>query len=107
AAHRREQEDARNLRESTCAPDKSQNSYYLQEEDGIRYASVTGVQTCALPISLNLRMSCSNRREKTRDVRSGEAPYICLWETGEAVPHLRLRKRSKLGFAHACACLEP
>ena len=25
----------------------------------------------------------------------------------EAVPHLGLRNRSKLGFAHACACVEP
>src|SRR5207237_6993360 len=28
------------------------NISFLQAEDGIRYSSVTGVQTCALPISL-------------------------------------------------------
>src|SRR5207245_11725561 len=27
--------------------------FFFQAEDGIRYATVTGVQTCALPISLN------------------------------------------------------
>src|SRR5207245_3025121 len=27
---------------------------FLQAEDGIRYATVTGVQTCALPISCSL-----------------------------------------------------
>src|SRR3990172_3566840 len=27
-----------------------QESFFFQEEDGIRYVAVTGVQTCALPI---------------------------------------------------------
>src|SRR5207245_7013022 len=27
-------------------------AFFFQAEDGIRYATVTGVQTCALPISL-------------------------------------------------------
>lgn len=57
--------------------------------------------------SLNLCMSYSNRREKTRDVRSGEAPCIVYGRQEKAVPHLGLRNRSKLGFAHACTCLEP
>src|SRR5207237_1547557 len=29
----------------------SSPSFFFQAEDGIRYSSVTGVQTCALPIS--------------------------------------------------------
>src|SRR6266487_5265012 len=28
-------------------------SFFFQEEDGIRYGRVTGVQTCALPISVS------------------------------------------------------
>src|SRR3989440_696510 len=31
---------------------RHENIYFLQAEDGIRYLIVTGVQTCALPISL-------------------------------------------------------
>src|SRR5688572_32197803 len=36
------------------------NSFFFQAEDGIRDLTVTGVQTCALPISLYLTsMNCS------------------------------------------------
>src|SRR5256884_4994469 len=31
--------------------------FFFQAEDGIRDVAVTGVQTCALPISMNLSMS--------------------------------------------------
>src|SRR2546430_6298824 len=30
----------------------AQNVFFFQAEDGIRYLTVTGVQTCALPISI-------------------------------------------------------
>src|SRR5207245_5731267 len=33
--------------------------FFFQAEDGIRDATVTGVQTCALPISERARGSCS------------------------------------------------
>ena len=33
--------------------------FFFQAEDGIRDWSVTGVQTCALPISLFSRYTCS------------------------------------------------
>ena len=33
--------------------------------------------------------------------------HILSMGDSEAVPHLGLRNRSKLGFAHACACVEP
>src|SRR5260370_14936020 len=43
--------------------------FFFQAEDGIRYSSVTGVQTCALPISWRRkpatrerRMPCQRRR---------------------------------------------
>ena len=32
--------------------------FFFQAEDGIRDIGVTGVQTCALPISVNLRSVC-------------------------------------------------
>src|SRR5437763_6689110 len=35
--------------------------FFFQAEDGIRDTSVTGVQTCALPISLNSQLSTLNR----------------------------------------------
>src|SRR5207245_7245570 len=34
-------------------------SFFFQAEDGIRDATVTGVQTCALPISIQARSECS------------------------------------------------
>src|SRR5437762_8499286 len=37
---------------SACSP-----FFFFQAEDGIRDTSVTGVQTCALPISQSLRFS--------------------------------------------------
>src|SRR4029434_6553725 len=33
--------------------------------------------------------------------------HVLSMGASEAVPHLGLRNRSKLGFAHACACVEP
>src|SRR6266568_5674346 len=41
--------------------------FFFQAEDGIRDGTVTGVQTCALPI---LRLACSGWTEL-------EAPYDC------------------------------
>src|SRR2546425_8131605 len=34
--------------------------FFFQAEDGIRDKLVTGVQTCALPISLKYRISCGS-----------------------------------------------
>src|SRR2546427_8774926 len=38
--------------------------FFFQAEDGIRDLTVTGVQTCALPISVNAAWACS--RQPTR-----------------------------------------
>src|SRR2546429_3865897 len=35
--------------------------FFFQAEDGIRDVAVTGVQTCALPISWELRLALANR----------------------------------------------
>src|SRR5579859_8213037 len=37
--------------------------FFVQAEDGIRYLTVTGVQTCALPISPSTTWSCSSPAE--------------------------------------------
>src|SRR5436305_2245369 len=44
--------------------------FFFQAEDGIRDADVTGVQTCALPISLPLRneKNCSEGRNNKADL---------------------------------------
>src|SRR5215813_14352765 len=34
-----------------CQQENLYHDFFVQAEDGIRYADVTGVQTCALPIS--------------------------------------------------------
>src|SRR2546429_4692986 len=40
---------------------KYRTSFFFQAEDGIRDVAVTGVQTCALPISIEL-VKCAVRR---------------------------------------------
>src|SRR6266498_5325811 len=44
--------------------------FFFQAEDGIRDADVTGVQTCALPISKPARGSLNRSREKTGGTRN-------------------------------------
>src|SRR4029434_11360162 len=39
------------VRQSSVCRGKSRDTVFFQAEDGIRDSSVTGVQTCALPIS--------------------------------------------------------
>src|SRR6266571_5030707 len=46
------------------------DDFFVQAEDGIRYLHVTGVQTCALPISLALAPS---RRRPSRSHGQGAA----------------------------------
>src|SRR5215210_4276635 len=46
--------------------------FFFQAEDGIRDTSVTGVQTCALPISSELFRACSDMqgyRDRVRQYR--------------------------------------
>src|SRR5437879_7277651 len=55
--------------------------YFYQAEDGIRDTSVTGVQTCALPIS-SRRRSRQNAPDRSRRRRPGAAtsPRCCRKE---------------------------
>src|SRR5437867_9006482 len=50
------------------------HSFFFQAEDGIRDRTVTGVQTCALPISPRARARRARRR---RDRRGTRAPPPC------------------------------
>src|SRR5262249_59626923 len=57
--------------------------FFFQAEDGIRDWSVTGVQTCALPICF-FRVSESSRRSFTTwmwqsDPAARNVPLDCLW----------------------------
>src|SRR5690554_7653703 len=57
--------------ERECAVSKASGcdvSFFFQAEDGIRDADVTGVQTCALPISSNacLARKCPTASSKPR-----------------------------------------
>src|SRR5437867_11186327 len=45
------------------------NNIFFQAEDGIRDRTVTGVQTCALPISLKLRVDPQLQRAERRCAR--------------------------------------
>src|SRR6266540_6532931 len=44
--------------------------FFFQAEDGIRDRDVTGVQTCALPISLDLGVSRRDRAERRPHVQA-------------------------------------
>src|SRR3989337_3269327 len=48
-------------------------SFFFQAEDGIRDATVTGVQTCALPISLPRTLS-PGEAERLIDAANGTTP---------------------------------
>src|SRR2546430_7960824 len=51
--------------------------FFFQAEDGIRDLTVTGVQTCALPIFCEtLRRSCEYFCPKARESRRREAPHF-------------------------------
>src|SRR3989337_3206350 len=67
--------------------------FFVQAEDGIREATVTGVQTCALPL-----LCCSSRRRHTRCYRDWSSD-VCssdLWTRRR--PSARpARRRRRLG----------
>src|SRR2546430_9651134 len=69
--------------------------FFFQAEDGIRYLTVTGVQTCALPIYVR-----SGRSERGRAVRSaGDQERDFLHHSGRgcrAQPRAQARTRDAL-----------
>src|SRR5690606_40961803 len=55
--------------------------FFFQAEDGIRDFHVTGVQTCALPISISSRVSSCSRRSRITSRCSGgsSSSASCSW----------------------------
>src|SRR2546430_12706879 len=73
--------------------------YFFQAEDGIRDLTVTGVQTCALPISGHPRRprhrpECAGSADPIGAPIDVRAPTLPPFER-------RLRRRSSAGFARA------
>src|SRR5437762_3713062 len=56
--------------------------FFFQAEDGIRDTSVTGVQTCALPISswLSLAPPMPSQRQWLRNAPSPLIPGLKVWQ---------------------------
>src|SRR5207245_6071557 len=67
--------------------------FFFQAEDGIRDATVTGVQTCALPISGE--RASSARADEARSPAS--SPHTCQIRAvpNTSPPHFRRRPRSE------------
>src|SRR5437867_13396566 len=81
--------------------------FFFQAEDGIRDRTVTGVQTCALPICLELRSheqyncrrrgdahGCGNRGFERRDIRSEERRVGKECRSRWATEPIKKKKRS-------------
>src|SRR5690606_40031847 len=71
--------------------------FFFQAEDGIRDFHVTGVQTCALPISAIPRARFANGRSKRSEARG--RPYRLRLRPGPGFPHATMivRGRSSAG----------
>src|SRR2546430_6303917 len=70
--------------------------FFFQAEDGIRDLTVTGVQTCALPISLS---RCVTRYACTRWVRARRDTPAC--KTMMRTTITRDRKSTRLNSSHS------
>src|SRR5205085_8884852 len=63
-------------------------SFFFQAEDGIRDLTVTGVQTCALPILMQPRgvfIICSGRVKLTTSSTEGKTLIVKIAEEGEVL----------------------
>ena len=60
--------------------------FFFQAEDGIRDHCVTGVQTCALPISARKRNDRSNKQSQEKKMSNDERPEstVSPQEVGDA-----------------------
>src|SRR2546427_3081218 len=68
--------------------------FFFQAEDGIRDLTVTGVQTCALPISpSSLRVRPLGRRRRRLD--GARVEFLRLWSRGPRVRAQPLVPRSE------------
>src|SRR6266542_1134287 len=78
----------------TCSPLKpparNQCFFFFQAEDGIRAATVTGVQTCALPISLPVGDAQREPRPHELEPREANAPAERLHRSEPGLDVVRL-----------------
>src|SRR5207249_8785409 len=66
--------------------------FFFQAEDGIRDRNVTGVQTCALPIST----ACARDRRGDMRLQSGRRPFLRAARDRDRsawIPHCRSEER--------------
>src|SRR5260370_10907923 len=75
--------------------------FFLQAEDGIRYSSVTGVQTCALPISRDRR----GGRAQLGDLAFGVIDTAGLEEAAPESLSGRMQEQTEAAIAGADAIL--
>src|SRR5204862_5900492 len=69
--------------------------FFFQAEDGIRDLYVTGVQTCALPISSDLPSvcSCCTAAGRCRSHATIAGERFCLARIRASLPHIRSEER--------------
>src|SRR5204863_1805331 len=58
--------------------------FFFQAEDGIRDLYVTGVQTCALPISTGQRCTGADLRGRCGNQQPRRSAPVHLWPVGDA-----------------------
>src|SRR5436305_12195167 len=76
--------------------------FFFQAEDGIRDADVTGVQTCALPISPWLAASCVSRSIVLS--RSARSASSVLTRSTRWMPPRRSRRSEERRVGKECRC---
>src|SRR5256885_2864976 len=81
---------------STSRDGRSLSFFFFQAEDGIRYYKVTGVQTCALPISCGERPIIFHARGGSIPRGGGRIdPLIKAAPAGAVNGTLRLREQGE------------
>src|SRR5260370_2107824 len=74
--------------------------FFFQAEDGIRDSSVTGVQTCALPISLRAiieeALASADAKSWEQLLTAADVPCAAIWPISEIVHHPQLAHREVL-----------
>src|SRR5699024_11629175 len=74
----------------------SEGFFFFQAEDGIRYRNVTGVQTCALPISMTTRLDSSG-------AKSGQRNFRWAWSTPVSTAPMPSRTSGGGNISRNCA----
>src|SRR5699024_11861847 len=67
---------------------------FFQAEDGIRYRNVTGVQTCALPISLDASLDRTRKPLAQRRTSANVCPLVFCSRhfVHQSLPHIERQK---------------